>query len=681
MNESSARPTAFTRVILPICIAAALVIATLLISGSALIRIEDVYTNRILAGTYGTPDWRVQEMNPLLAQVLTLLYRLLPMVNWYGILLLALLFLSVAALISLAARRNGGLLPAALVLSPVAVLLSYSMMSTTVGALCAVAGALSLMDGLQRKKEGLGRTILGAVLFALAFSLSMAVAAPLAVCAALCALPCCIREGRWKGLLLGLPAMAILAAALFGYSALMYSSPEMAAYRSDYALYTRLQHSSLKEESDRLLSVYGTSAFSEDHASHDHDGDGVPDGEDHVHEDDVVVEPNVFDTIGWSINDAVLFFSRNGMDAELTNPETLRVLEKEARFISYDIGRLLREFFATAKKPQFLLLMALFVLAALSTVVTSRCKGLIALLAALFAFGGHLLALACYRDAFSHIAPFYLMGLSILVYHFDGPSAKAWLRRALSTVWLRAGVSVLSLAVFAAGLSGLFYYTRITPANASPFTTEVAGFITRYVQAHPEMLFIGDAPQDRVKPETLSAPVRGSDANLLAGSYDLYSPRAAALKATHGLANPLIDCVDRQDVGYVLMSFPDVILQRLALHYDTYVGFENIDTYPEYTEGIYAFKAFSEEDIAGIMEKEIAWQEVLKELEQLPEADEHDHAGEDAHEGDEHAEDGAAPSDPSPAPADAPAAAGTSAPASSAPSPASSPSAAPASNG
>ena len=164
------------QVVFPLLIAVVLVVGALLVCGSSLIRIEDVYINRILAGTYGVPDWRVQEMNPLLAQFLTLLYRLIPSVNWYGVLLLALVWLSSACVISLAARKRGGLIPVAIVISPIAVLLTHSLQSTVVAALCVVAGVFSLMEGVRRKGEGRARLITGILLFVVGamFSLPLA---------------------------------------------------------------------------------------------------------------------------------------------------------------------------------------------------------------------------------------------------------------------------------------------------------------------------------------------------------------------------------------------------------------------------------------------------------------------------------------------------------------------------
>ena len=182
--------------VFPLLIAAVLVVGALLVCGSSLIRIEDVYINRILAGTYGVPDWRVQEMNPLLAQFLTLLYRLIPSVNWYGVLLLALVWLSSACVISLAARKRGGLIPVAIVISPIAVLLTHSLQSTVVAALCVVAGVFSLMEGVRRKGEGRARLITGILLFVVGAMFSLPLACVLTLGAILCWLPSCVRDKR-----------------------------------------------------------------------------------------------------------------------------------------------------------------------------------------------------------------------------------------------------------------------------------------------------------------------------------------------------------------------------------------------------------------------------------------------------------------------------------------------------
>ncbi|HML49126.1 MAG TPA: hypothetical protein PKE04_20490, partial [Clostridia bacterium] len=67
----------------------------------------------------------------------------------------------------------------------------------------------------------------------------------------------------------------------------------------------------------------------------------------------------------------------------------------------------------------------------------------------------------------------------------------------------------------------------------------------------------------------LTPPTVSSDARLLAGSYDLYSPRTEALKARYNLHNPILDAVDRDDVIYVDISGANlaIIANRL---YDAY---------------------------------------------------------------------------------------------------------------
>lgn len=626
MSESRSMTSSIRRILVPLIVAAVLVVGTVLFAGSSLIRIEDVTVNRILAGTYGAPDWRVQEMNPLLAQMLTLLYRIVPAINWYGVLLLALLLIAAAAGISLTARRPGGLWPAVMIVSPLVILFTSSVISTTVCALCAVVGALSLMEGIQRKKDGIGRAVLGAVLYIFAAMLSLRWAIFLAVCALICWLPCAIRESRLRGLFIGVPIMAVLVAALFGYSALMYNTPELSSYRENYTLYEKLQHSSLRAESDALIETYGYSVMDEDHADHDHDGDGVPDGEDHVSEEDVIIPPNSFDAVGWNINDSSLFFSRYASDSQLVDPEVLRTLDAEASYWDFTPSRLFSELFATVKKPQFLMMIGLFVVGSLALLITSRRRGLVVLLAAVVAFGGHVLSIARYYNTFADIAPFYLLSIGILLYFFNGEDAKAWMHRVFGAPWLRIGLSALVMVVFVAALGGLLYYNRITPANpvSSGTTIQAIGFIKPYITGHKDMLFVGDNPNDRYKPETLTAPVRGEDENLIAGSYDLYSPRAAALMEQYGITNPLRDAIDREDIGYVTMGFPEPVSYHVTTTYGIYLKQPTeLASLTNYAEMVILLSAFTQEEIDTLIaEDQAAYESAMEYLDYINDLEE-----------------------------------------------------------
>lgn len=593
MTETRSITSPMRRVILPIVVAVALVIATLLISGSGLIRIEDVTANRIIAGTYGTPDWRVQEMNPLLAQLLSLLYRLLPAVNWYGALLLALLAAAAATGISLGARKPGGFWPAVVIVGPVVVLMTYSMISTVVCALCAAAGALTLMDGIARRDKGRASAIWGAVLFAFAAMLSLQLAVLLGVCAVLCWLPGMLRQERSRGLLIGVLLLAVICAALFGYSALMYNTAELSAYRAEYASYESLQHSSLRDEYTRLMSEASTRAYAQGHS----EDDGHDHSEDEATQSEASVGPNVFDSVGWSLNDASLFFTRYSSDARLTDPQTVRALDEQASHWNSTPSRLLPKLWETVKKPQFLMLMGLFILSALLVLVTSRKVGVV-LLAALVAFGGHVAMLAHYYDTFAGIAPFYLFGIVVMLFALDGEKARAWYHRVIAAPVLRIVLGVLVLAVFVAGMGGLLYYTSNTPHMPENPPTISTRFLKEYIANENTLLLIGENPNERNKPDTLEAPGRGEDALLLAGSYDLYSPRKAALMAEYGVENPLPDSVGRDDIGYVLIGFTEPMMMRLAEAYDIYLKEpEKVFEYPEYAESVLHLSAYTQEEL------------------------------------------------------------------------------------
>ena len=234
--------------------------------------------------------------------------------------------------------------------------------------------------------------------------------------------------------------------------------------------------------------------------------------------------------------------------------------------------------------------------------------------------------IACYYSAFSDIAPFYLLSIIVLVYHFCGEDATAWFRKAFAGRGLRVAVSSLAVALFAAGMAGFFYYTKTASPN-NQYTVEAVNFIKPYVASHPDTLFIGDNPNDRYKPSALAAPVRGEDQNLLAGSYDLYSPRAAALMKKFGVINPLKDSVGREDMAYILMSYSDMSISlRLADGYDVYVKqpFEDVLKQNYYAEKIIRMAAYTPEEVEELMEKaryeqEQAelWAEVFRQMDEM----------------------------------------------------------------
>ena len=89
--------------------------------------------------------------------------------------------------------------------------------------------------------------------------------------------------------------------------------------------------------------------------------------------------------------------------------------------------------------------------------------------------------------------------------------------------------------------------------DVSPSAT-AASDLYQLMDQLPDAVFIGDNPLDRYNPNTLDVPLKGANARLLAGSYDLYSPRQTQIMERFQLTNPLRDAIDRLDVVYVDMS-------------------------------------------------------------------------------------------------------------------------------
>jgi hypothetical protein len=196
-----------------------------------------------------------------------------------------------------------------------------------------------------------------------------------------------------------------------------------------------------------------------------------------------------------------------------------------------------------------------------------------------------------------------MLSIASLVYHFNGEDAKKWYHGKIKSRVLRLILTCCAALAFIAMLSGLMVYTKNNPANSSPYDAQAYQFITSFAAENEDMLFVGDNPHDRYKPDTLEAPRQGADKNLLAGSYDLYSPRAKDQMAQFGIKNPLIDCIGREDIGYIKMSFTDTMVFRLIEKYQIYLN-DPVDLgQPELSEQIYLLIAYTEEEIAALREQ------------------------------------------------------------------------------
>ncbi len=557
MKESVTPSDVMRRIVIPVVIMALLAAATVIFCGSRLYQIEDVYTNRILAGTYGSPDWRVLGLNPLLSQILAGLYSIAPVLNWYGAMMLLLTVCASAAAVSLCARQKFGLIPGLMILAPILVLSINAVHSSVVCALCAAAGALSLMDGLSQRRTG--RIVVGILLFVAGSLVNEFYAAVITLIVFICMLPGSVHEHRLSGSFKGLGILVVILALLFGYSALSFSSEELSSYRENMSRYDRLQHSSMSDHAEYIVNEYGTMIDYYNQMSDDATGDLSFWEETH--------NQWFAQHLGWSVNDVNLFFERKAVDSALIDPQAFKNVESDVSYFNTDPGELLESLKYTVLKPQFIMLIGLFLVCALASVLTHPRSVWSALLAALFAFGGHLLMLICYRDSFFYIAPFYAASIFVMLRTFSGEGAKDWISRRLRTGWLRNGLAAAVCVVFIAGLGGLFYYEANAGIN-NIYTVAVAQDIRAYAQANPDTLFIGDNPTERYKPDTLDLPVRGQDANIMAGTYDLYSPRYTLQSETFGVTNPLKDCIEADNINYISMSFDISMRNRLGEAYD-----------------------------------------------------------------------------------------------------------------
>ncbi|MDR1598502.1 MAG: hypothetical protein LBS11_01260 [Oscillospiraceae bacterium] len=548
------RASFFRRVAIPVICAAALCAVCVLVAGAYFIEIEDHYANMLFGGGYGAYDSLAANIHPLLGGLIVRLYGLWPGVNWFGSLALALLFLSGAGAFSLAARRRGGLLPGLFALSPILVVMVCLTQSRVTAAMCAITGALLVMDALHGPR-GAPRFLLGALLLAAGSMLSYRTGWVFALLTVACVGAGKSFPARGARFWIAAPVIAALACGA-AFSANLDSGWRV--FNEQYIAYDDASTSFLRGEVETLLNDYGMTINLEGQTNQPDNElpEGVPTQEE-------AVERSSLGKVGWSLNDGHLFILRSAADAELTSPQAVRDIQRAAPWFSLD--GFVERLWETVSKYQFLMVIGLFLLCALVVEITNRSRGWITLLSAVAAFGGHALMLLINRASFRDIAPFYLLGILALASDFDPKASAESIRRVLrSKLPRRAAACVMAL-----GLAGVICALLVTIGQynrAQSPSLAAAEELADLMDHLPDAVFIGDNPLDRFNTNALTPPRKDAFARLIGGSYDLYSPRRDELMARFNLENPLKDAIDRTDVVYVDMSGSALIASASRLY-------------------------------------------------------------------------------------------------------------------
>ncbi|MDR1262311.1 MAG: hypothetical protein LBK46_02335 [Oscillospiraceae bacterium] len=530
------------RTAIPAIYIAALIALCVAVTGMYFIEIEDHYANMLFGGGYGAYDAYAANIHPWLGQLIAWLYGLASGVNWFGTLLLALTFLAGAGALSLAARRKGGLLPGIVVLSPILIVMVSSIQSRVVAAMCVITGALMAIDS-HDDTLSIPRLIIGNLLVVFGAALSYRTGVILAALTVICAGAGKSFPVRGKKFWSAVPLVIVLACSTTLTSGL---NSEWRAFNNQYMSYEDAQASYLGAEVNGLSDLYGEVVSL--------DG-GTSTSSPTLPEDESVKEQAMADSslskLGWSLNDGQLFTLRSTADSELTSPEAVQNVQHAARWFSTDgFGARLWE---TLGKLQFLMMIGLFLLCALVIETTNRGRGWITLLSAIAAFGGHAAMILINRTSFRDIAPFYMLGILTLMADFDPKASAEQLYRIVSSKLVRGLVATAVMIGFVGAAYMLLYNLGEYNRQRSP-SLAAAEELADLMDHMPGAVFIGDNPLDRFNPDALKPPRKDAFSRMIGGSYDLYSPRRAALMERFNLENPLLDAVDREDVIYVDMS-------------------------------------------------------------------------------------------------------------------------------
>ncbi|MDR2505353.1 MAG: hypothetical protein LBD16_04520 [Oscillospiraceae bacterium] len=544
----------------PLIFCAVLICACIWTAGSYLLEIEDHYANVILAGGFGQYDAIVANIHPWLGGLVTLAYSLIPSVNWFGLLLLLVLFASGGAMVSLAARRRNGLLPALIVLSPIMILLACSPQSRVLSALAQIAGALCVISGARDGKQGVVRTVFGALLLLIGVALYMSYLS-LVYAAAVLIISHVRKHTSYliprTSYLTAVPII-IFAIAIPTLTALL--NPVWHEFHINQQAYERAADGNFALETQDLLDKYGNTISDEGEIAEPEQTAAEISAEE-------AIAAGTLGKAGFTLIDADLFVRRSAVDAKLLDPAKVALINSNAQMLKLE--GFAERASQTLRKPQFLMLIALLLFIALVLEITNRGAGWLIVLSVAFAAGGHAVQLLANHTAFRDIAPFYILGILAMMCEFDGSVATDNIKNIVKSQTLRRIILGVTSVAFLSGIVVLVYMMRSYNFAQSPSVAANEELLATLAAA-PDTVFIGDNPLDRFNPSALEAPSFGAYKNLIAGSYDAYSPRFTDTMARFNMTNPLPDSVDRLDVVYIDMSFftLQVISARLSEEYN-----------------------------------------------------------------------------------------------------------------
>ena len=527
-------------------------------------QVDDFIIYNLYSGLDGTYNIHGVYLHPILCFILGLFFKVLPMVNWHTVFLLAMQFICFTIIGTLVIKRNNSKLSYILYILFVSVCytsLLQLIQYTSVSALLILTAFFVLMDYIDRNKQGKKYIICYLILYALGIMTrmqSLLIIAPFFALYFVYNLILFIRKKVNKEKLVKIIKNYLLLGII-----------TILVYTSNYIFYNNDVYKNYNEY-NKLRTILQDNTY----VSYDKNKE-------------------IFDEIGWSENDHYLFYTFNFGDENVYSKENLeKIVEYKANQgdlynYEFDLENIINDLIDQMRNTNpYISIM--FLGAFLVAIYSNKEKRGYIIAIFLVTLAVNCIFIVINRSMQRVVIPEYILGTAMFLYL---TKYKEKIDKEKENIVKAISVFIIFITVIFAGGVYEFNYKLEDYSNYKD--------VIEYTNSHKENVYLYTVPSLQFRYLTYSVyemPPKGAFSNLrVMGGWDMYTQNYYDFKERYGLDGTFLDLLKENvylidgDVtwsGNYYEDYKKHIILFIKEHYNIDVTCEKIETF----DNIYIYK-------------------------------------------------------------------------------------------
>ena len=527
-------------------------------------QVDDFIIYNLYSGLDGTYNIHGVYLHPILCFILGLFFKVLPMVNWHTVFLLAMQFICFTIIGTLVIKRNNSKLSYILYILFVSVCytsLLQLIQYTSVSALLILTAFFVLMDYIDRNKQGKKYIICYLILYALGIMTrmqSLLIIAPFFALYFVYNLILFIRKKVNKEKLVKIIKNYLLLGII-----------TILVYTSNYIFYNNDVYKNYNQY-NKLRTILQDNTY----VSYDKNKE-------------------IFDEIGWSENDHYLFYTFNFGDENVYSKENLeKIVEYKANQgdlynYEFDLENIINDLIDQMRNTNpYISIM--FLGAFLVAIYSNKEKRGYIIAIFLVTLAVNCIFIVINRSMQRVVIPEYILGKAMVLYL---TKYKEKIDKEKENIVKAISVFIIVITVIFAGGVYEFNYKLEDYSNYKD--------VIEYTNSHKENVYLYTVPSLQFRYLTYSVyemPPKGAFSNLrVMGGWDMYTQNYYDFKERYGLGGTFLDLLKENvylidgDVtwsGNYYEDYKKHIILFIKEHYNIDVTCEKIETF----DNIYIYK-------------------------------------------------------------------------------------------